>query len=94
MTQFTWKPVSEYVNPPYKGYTPIVLVGWECTLGDGRTRGVGQYSLGYYCDIRKSWFKNNHDREMFYRQPTHFSIIVQEDIFREIIRLEEYYDDR
>ncbi len=69
----TWKPISEYVEPPYAGYTNIVLLGWYVEAGGGYSSGVAHFGVGWYCEYTKKWIDSS-DKKPWNNPPTHFAL--------------------
>ncbi len=72
-----WKPISEYVEPPYAGFDPIVLLGWKGTESNGVTQSICYYGCGYWDEFKKKWVDRSDNKE-WSSQPTHFALVCQD----------------
>ena len=76
--QGKWKPISEYVDPPYRGSTPIVLLGWHSFAGGGYPAGVWHYGVGWKESFGGGRWVDASDKKPWPNGPTHFALICNQ----------------
>ena len=74
-----WKPLSEYISPPYACYDPLVLLGWESLNAEGSNGAGGMLTFGVgWLDGRSGKWIDVSDKRAWPWQPTHFALICQD----------------
>lgn len=68
-----WKPIDQYREPPYAGYSPIVLLGWWVDEAGGYPAAMRRFGCGYM-GTNKRWHDISDNEEWLY-SPTHFALI-------------------